>query len=98
MNHWESQSSRSCFVAGGLQFKGKIEKDANLDDYTENGRYVVTANHTTFTSGGILYVLKIGVYVHQLFFSIDCYSFRTRVKGFSGEWMKWTGTQLSPFS
>ena len=32
--------------AGGLKFKGLIEKNANLNEITENGTYIVQADHS----------------------------------------------------
>ena len=90
-----SQSSRTCLGAGGLQFKGLIEKNANLDEITENGTYIVQADHSIFKSGCILYVIKIERYIHHIAFDISGLFIQTRFKGYSGDWYTWMKINLS---
>ena len=80
--------------AGGLQFKGLIEKNANLDEITENGTYIVQADHSIFKSGCILYVIKIERYIHHIAFDITGSYILTRFKGYSGYWYKWMKINL----
>lgn len=86
---------RLAAVAGGLQFKGMIEKNANLDEITENGTYIIQADHSIFKSGCILYVIKIERYIHHIAFDISGLFIQTRFKGYSGDWYTWMKINLS---
>ena len=94
MNHWESQSSRNETRAGELQYKRMVGSDANLDEITEYGTYIVQAGHRVFINGCILYVFKIERYIHHIAFDITGSYILTRFKGYSGYWYKWMKINL----
>lgn len=87
-------NSPAIIVAGGLQYKRMVGSDANLDEITEYGTYIVQAGHRVFINGCILYVFKIERYIHHIAFDITGSYILTRFKGYSGYWYKWMKINL----
>ena len=79
--------------AGELTNKGVINK--NLDDFLEEGKYLISSGHTLFPIGGMMTVTIYKDYIHQTVFDILCDTFKCRVKSATTGWKPWKQIKLT---
>ena len=87
--------SRACVGAGELTNKGVIGINKNLDDFLEEGKYLISSGHTLFPIGGMMTVTIYKDYIHQTVFDILCDTFKCRVKSATTGWKPWKQIKLT---